>query len=238
MRTSCSRLSALEQPHFDDLIPMWQVRSTGRFTEAIFDAGDRPAEWEILTRWARCAPDPRCRHRRRRLRRRVLRRPRGRKGVDVARATAGSPAAAAPPARLQIRTGPWATGTATCRRLTLQSFATRTRHRPWPMVPRIREILATRTAGSTSPRRRPGRRSPPRGAGRPGDRRLLLTSRRHLRSNNSWMHNVPVLVKGKDRCTLLIHPDDASAAASPTAVSRRSAPKPAPSRSRSRSATR
>jgi anaerobic selenocysteine-containing dehydrogenase len=24
------------------------------------------------------------------------------------------------------------------------------------------------------------------------------------------MHNVPVLVKGKDRCTLLIHPDDAA----------------------------
>jgi len=38
---------------------------------------------------------------------------------------------------------------------------------------------------------------------------LLLTSRRHLRSNNSWMHNVKVLMKGKDRCTLLIHPDDA-----------------------------
>ena len=40
---------------------------------------------------------------------------------------------------------------------------------------------------------------------------LLLTSRRHVRSNNSWMHNVKVLVKGKDRCTLLIHPDDAAA---------------------------
>jgi anaerobic selenocysteine-containing dehydrogenase len=36
-----------------------------------------------------------------------------------------------------------------------------------------------------------------------------MCGRRHLRSNNSWMHNVPVLVKGKDRCTLLIHPDDA-----------------------------
>ena len=41
---------------------------------------------------------------------------------------------------------------------------------------------------------------------------LLLISRRHVRSNNSWMHNVKVLVKGKDRCTLLIHPDDAAAA--------------------------
>ena len=39
---------------------------------------------------------------------------------------------------------------------------------------------------------------------------LLLTSRRHLRSNNSWMHNVPALVKGRDRCPLLVHPDDAS----------------------------
>jgi anaerobic selenocysteine-containing dehydrogenase len=39
---------------------------------------------------------------------------------------------------------------------------------------------------------------------------LVLVSRRHLRSKNSWMHNVKVLVKGKDRCTLLIHPDDAA----------------------------
>ncbi len=39
---------------------------------------------------------------------------------------------------------------------------------------------------------------------------LVLVSRRHLRSNNTWMHNVPALMKGKDRCTLLIHPDDAA----------------------------
>jgi anaerobic selenocysteine-containing dehydrogenase len=39
---------------------------------------------------------------------------------------------------------------------------------------------------------------------------LVLVSRRHTRSKNSWMHNVNVLVSGKDRCTLLIHPDDAS----------------------------
>ena len=42
------------------------------------------------------------------------------------------------------------------------------------------------------------------------DEGLVLTSRRHLRSNNSWLHNVPSLMRGKDRCTLLIHPDDAS----------------------------
>jgi anaerobic selenocysteine-containing dehydrogenase len=39
---------------------------------------------------------------------------------------------------------------------------------------------------------------------------LVLVGRRHLRSNNSWMHNVPALVKGRDRCTLQVHPADAS----------------------------
>jgi anaerobic selenocysteine-containing dehydrogenase len=40
---------------------------------------------------------------------------------------------------------------------------------------------------------------------------LLLIGRRHVRSNNSWMHNYTRLVKGPNRCTLLIHPDDAAA---------------------------
>jgi anaerobic selenocysteine-containing dehydrogenase len=40
--------------------------------------------------------------------------------------------------------------------------------------------------------------------------RMTLIGRRQLRSNNSWMHNLPALVKGKDRCTLQIHPADAS----------------------------
>lgn len=38
---------------------------------------------------------------------------------------------------------------------------------------------------------------------------LVLVGRRDLRSNNSWMHNVEVLVKGKPRCTLHVHPVDA-----------------------------
>lgn len=38
---------------------------------------------------------------------------------------------------------------------------------------------------------------------------LVLIGRRQLRSNNSWMHNSERLVKGKDRCTLLINPKDA-----------------------------
>lgn len=39
---------------------------------------------------------------------------------------------------------------------------------------------------------------------------LVLIGRRHVRSNNSWMHNVRSLVKGPDRATLLVHPDDAA----------------------------
>ena len=39
---------------------------------------------------------------------------------------------------------------------------------------------------------------------------FLLVGRRHLRSNNSWMHNVKVLVKGRPRCTAQLHPDDAA----------------------------
>ena len=38
--------------------------------------------------------------------------------------------------------------------------------------------------------------------------RFVLIGRRHLRSNNSWMHNVPALAGGTNRCTLQMHPDD------------------------------
>lgn len=40
---------------------------------------------------------------------------------------------------------------------------------------------------------------------------LRLIGRRHLRSNNSWLHNLPSMVKGRARCTVLMHPEDASA---------------------------
>jgi anaerobic selenocysteine-containing dehydrogenase len=43
------------------------------------------------------------------------------------------------------------------------------------------------------------------------DGSLVLVGRRHLRSNNSWLHNSARLVKGKPRCTLLVNPKDATA---------------------------
>ena len=39
---------------------------------------------------------------------------------------------------------------------------------------------------------------------------FTLVGRRDLRSNNSWMHNIEVLVKGKPRCVLHVHPQDAA----------------------------
>jgi anaerobic selenocysteine-containing dehydrogenase len=38
---------------------------------------------------------------------------------------------------------------------------------------------------------------------------MVLVGRRHLRSNNSWMHNLEPLVGGHNRCTAHVHPADA-----------------------------
>jgi anaerobic selenocysteine-containing dehydrogenase len=57
------------------------------------------------------------------------------------------------------------------------------------------------------------------------DDSMVLVGRRHVRSNNSWMHNIKVLTKGRNRCTLQIHPSDADrlglAAGAPARVSSR-----------------
>ena len=43
-------LSALEQPHCDEALWGFAVRSAARWSPAIFPRGDRPQEWEILIR--------------------------------------------------------------------------------------------------------------------------------------------------------------------------------------------
>ncbi len=45
---------------------------------------------------------------------------------------------------------------------------------------------------------------------RPVNGGLVLIGRRNQRSNNSWMHNLPMLVSGPPQCTLHVHPDDAA----------------------------
>jgi anaerobic selenocysteine-containing dehydrogenase len=39
---------------------------------------------------------------------------------------------------------------------------------------------------------------------------FVLVSRRNIKSKNTWMHNIKVLVKAGNRCTLLVHPEDAA----------------------------
>ncbi|MEZ5139129.1 MAG: molybdopterin oxidoreductase family protein [Acidimicrobiales bacterium] len=209
-------LSSLEQPHFDDLLWAFATGSAGRWSEPLFAPTDgRPDEYEILLRLgALCMGLPHegldvdglddafitalC----------------DMKGVDAATVLAASTGRGAERLLdLTIRTGPFGDRYGEVPEgLALADF----RAAPHgidlgPMVPRADEVVCTPsgmielappyiTADVGRLRAR---------LDRPAEG-LVLVSRRHLRSNNSWMHNVKVLVKGKDRCTLLIHPDDAA----------------------------
>ncbi|MDG4861897.1 molybdopterin dinucleotide binding domain-containing protein, partial [Streptomyces sp. T-3] len=80
-----------------------------------------------------------------------------------------------------------------------------------PLQPRIPQLLKTRS-GRIELLPEPIAADLPRLA-RALDRStdaLVLVGRRHLRSNNSWMHNIRTLQGGSNRCTLQIHPEDAT----------------------------
>ncbi|WP_405509820.1 molybdopterin-dependent oxidoreductase [Streptomyces cyaneofuscatus] len=80
-----------------------------------------------------------------------------------------------------------------------------------PLKPRVPEILRTRS-GRIELLPAPIAADLPRLRRALGDRPapLVLVGRRHLRSNNSWMHNVGSLSGGSNVCTLQVHPDDAA----------------------------
>ena len=208
-------LSPLEQPHHDDLILLFAIRSIANYSAPVFDPGDRPHEWEILIRLTGlCTGTPA-------------------EDVDVAAIddgffdylafTRGLDGAEirklydhGGPERildLTLRTGPFGDQYGkTPGGLTLDMLKANPNGIDFgPMVPQLPDILGTPDKKI--------RLAPqyllddlPRLAARlerPAEP-LVLVSRRHLRSNNTWLHNVPALMKGKDRCTLLIHPDDAA----------------------------
>ena len=209
-------LSALEQAHHDDLVMQFAINSFANYSAPVFHPvdPDRPHEWEILIRLTGlCTGIPA-------------------EDVPVAAIddgffdylafTQGLDGAAireryteGGPERIldfTLRTGPFGDrygedpdG------LTLDKLKAMPNGVNFgPMVPRLPEVLGT-PDGKV-------RLAPqyllddlPRLAARL-DRdadELVLVSRRHLRSNNSWLHNVPPLMKGRDRCTLLMHTGDA-----------------------------
>jgi anaerobic selenocysteine-containing dehydrogenase len=81
-----------------------------------------------------------------------------------------------------------------------------------PLRPRIPDVLAT-PSGKIELAPEPVTSDVPRlarllDAGEPDG--LVLIGRRQLGSNNSWMHNLAPLVRGGNRCTAHVHPDDAA----------------------------
>ncbi|MGQ9350727.1 molybdopterin-dependent oxidoreductase [Mycolicibacterium gilvum] len=218
-------LSPLERAHCDDLYWMYSVASCVKWTEPVFPTRpDRPQEWEILLRLAgavlgTAVPDVDVRAMDDLYTQGIIHTAcqaddtplSGRDPGEVFEALDG-----VGPERmtdLGIRVGPW--GDDLGRRpggLTLDEVR---RH---PDGLRLAELEGGRLPDIlTTPSRRIELLHPlleadiPRLVSRIDRSRddLVLTSRRHLRSNNSWMHNVAALMRGKDRFTLLIHPDDA-----------------------------
>jgi anaerobic selenocysteine-containing dehydrogenase len=82
-----------------------------------------------------------------------------------------------------------------------------------PLAPRLPEMLGTESGAielAPDPLVEDVARLEARLARVVSDEEIVLVGRRHLRSNNSWFHNLPALAKGRDRCTLQVHPDDAA----------------------------
>ncbi len=211
-------LSPLEQPHYDELLWAWAVRSAAKYSQPLFPPpADRPREWEILTRLGAMiagmdgasmdiAP----------IDDGYFGGLAETQGIEAQVALAASPEPG--PERicdLQIRTGPWGDRYGeNPDGLTLERVAAEPDGIDMgPMIPLLRDVLCT-PSGKVELAPAYITADLPRLQERLERSRdsLLLTSRRDVRSNNSWMHNVKVLVKGKDRCTLLIHPDDADTA--------------------------
>ncbi|MFV1989226.1 MAG: molybdopterin-dependent oxidoreductase, partial [Acidimicrobiales bacterium] len=79
-----------------------------------------------------------------------------------------------------------------------------------PLVPRLPNVLKTES-GLVEAAPAPLLEDVPRlldYLNAPNDYGMRLIGRRHLGSNNSWMHNLAVVVKGKPGCTAQIHPDE------------------------------
>jgi len=219
--------SFLQQGHYDALLYQFAVRNVGRWSDPIFAPDpDRPREWEVLltlgglvngeafpvdtTAWDDgifagvlqvMADEPGS--------------PLHGRDVGELLALATDDGLQGPERLLdlQLRAGPY--GDAYGGRPGGLTLAELRRHPhgldEGPLVPRLPELLDT-PGGRVALAPTHITADLPRlldRLNRPQES-LVLIGRRHLRSNNSWLHNIPTLVKGRDRCTILVHPDDAT----------------------------
>lgn len=217
-------LSVLEEAHFDVAFPQLSYRNAARWSPPLVEPPtDRPHEWQTLLRLAGIVMGQGTNADTDALDDFVIAgQVQGAVADEHGKAFGRDPgellAALQPrrgPARmvdLALRTGPWGDGFgADPDGLSLARLEANPHGVDLgPLSPRIPEMLRTPSARiELAPAPVVADLGRAREALAADDGGLRLIGRRHLRSNNSWMHNLPRLAGGRPRCTLLIHPEDA-----------------------------
>jgi anaerobic selenocysteine-containing dehydrogenase len=194
--------TALERPHYDIALYQLAVRNVANWTPAALPT-DLPQEWETLLRLTGIVTGQGPNANIAALDEFVAGQIATRYGVDAALA-----AGRTGPARLidlMLRAGPYD--------LTLADLEAAPHGVDLgPLRPRIPDVLGT-PSGMIELAPEPVVADVPRlraELDRTPNGQLLLIGRRQLGSNNSWMHNLEPLVRGQNRCTLQVHPDDAA----------------------------
>jgi anaerobic selenocysteine-containing dehydrogenase len=213
----------LEKPHYDLALYQLAARNVANFSPAVFER-DGPAEWEIFMRLAGIAagqgPNGDVAAFDDLVIGTLIQREVGTEGSRVAGREPDELLAELEPRRgpervldFMLRTGPYGDGFgADPDGLTLDLLE-QSPHGVdlGALAPRLPEVLRTPSGRiELAPEPIAGDLDRLRAAmARERNGGFVLIGRRQLRSNNSWMHNLPALVKGKESCTLHVHPDDA-----------------------------
>jgi anaerobic selenocysteine-containing dehydrogenase len=213
----------LEKSHYDLALYQLAARNVANYSPPVMN-GTGPSEWEVLLRLAGVVsgqgPNADVEALDRLVVETVVRREVGLPGSSVEGRDPEELLAAIEPRRgperlldFMLRTGPYGDGFAASNGgLTLEELE-RNPHGVdlGPLEPRLPDALRTPSGRiELAPEPIVADLNRLRAAlSRPGNGGMVLIGRRQLRSNNSWMHNLPALVKGKERCTMHVHPDDA-----------------------------
>jgi anaerobic selenocysteine-containing dehydrogenase len=213
----------LEKAHYDLALYQLAARNVANFSPAVFER-DGPAEWEIFMRLAGIAagqgPNGDVAAFDDLVIGTLIQREVGTEGSRVAGREPDELLAELEPRRgpervldFMLRTGPYGDGFgADPDGLTLDLLE-QSPHGVdlGALAPRLPEVLRTPSGRiELAPEPIAGDLDRLRAAmARERNGGFVLIGRRQLRSNNSWMHNLPALVKGKESCTLHVHPDDA-----------------------------